>query len=224
MSAQRSNSASGTKNQRDKRRDSKQWNSSKESRAFQISNLRERTQRDENDEVITSRYFIANTFAKCYNKLYAKEQQDEEECIEDEERMNDHTKVKVDEELIKKANENTEHEIENESPKDESEHIPDLTEQELQAAIDCLKRGNSGDDKGIEAEDVKGCDDETKKMMRKIFDEVIMHECITPEAWRKVTKNIFETGDEEKTENDRPTLYIATCTQCSLDFWALQQA
>ena len=124
--------------------------------------------------------------------------------------MNDHTKMKVDEELIKKANENTEDEIENECPQVESEHIPELREQELQAAIDCFRRGNSGDDKGIEAEDVKGCDDETKKMMRKIFNEVIMHECITLEAWRKVTiKMIFEKGDEERAENDRPTCTFA---------------
>ena len=100
--------------------------------------------------------------------------------------MNDHTNMKVDEELIKKTDENTEDEIENESPQVESERIPELTERELKAANDCFKRGNSGDDKGIEAEDVKGCDDETKKMMRKIFNEVIMHECITFEAWRKV--------------------------------------
>ena len=53
--------------------------------------------------------------------------------------MNDHTKMKVDEELIKKANENTEDEIENECPQVESEHIPELREQELQAAFDCFK-------------------------------------------------------------------------------------
>ena len=65
MSAQRSNSASGTK--KSKRQEKRQQ--TMESGAFQISNLRERTQRDENDEVVTSRKCIANTFAKCYNKL-----------------------------------------------------------------------------------------------------------------------------------------------------------
>ena len=47
-------------------------------------------------------------------------------------------------------------------------------------------------------------------MMRKIFNEVIRHECITPEAWRKVIiKMIFEQGDEERAENDRPTCTFA---------------
>ena len=142
--------------------------------------------------------------------------------------MNDHTKMKVDEELIKKANENTEDEIENECPQVESEHIPELREQELQAAIDCFKRGNSGDDKGIEAEDVKGCDDETKKMMRKIFNEVIMHECITLEAWRKVTiKMIFEKRRRRKSRKRPPNMYICLFVHGVLNTsvqQALQQA
>ena len=67
-------------------------------------------------------------------------------------------KVKVNKEWIKIANENAEDETENERPKDERESIPEFTKQELQTAIDCLQKGKSGDNKGIKAEDIKGCE------------------------------------------------------------------
>ena len=59
--------------------------------------------RDENDEVITSRKAIANTFARGWVTTQ---------------------KVKVNEERIKIANEKTEDGTENERPKDERESIP----------------------------------------------------------------------------------------------------
>ena len=63
----------------------------------------------------------------------------------------------------------------------ESGSIPEFTEQEVQAAIDSVKK-KSGDSRGIRAEDIKECDDETKKMVREIFNEVITRESITPET------------------------------------------
>ena len=108
--------------------------------------------RDEKDEVITFRKGIANTFAKFYSKLYAKEKQDEEESIEDKEKMSDHTKLKVNEELVKKANENTEDETDNERPKDERERNKNYR-QPLTAS---KKKKKTGDNKGIKAEDTTG--------------------------------------------------------------------
>ena len=66
------------------------------------------------------------------------------------------------------------------SPSNKEEtHIPEFTKRELQTAIDCLKKGKNqetGDTKGMKAEDIKGCDDETKELMRDIFNEIIKQE------------------------------------------------
>ena len=45
-----------------------------------------------------------------------------------------------------------------------------------------VSKKKSGDSRGIRAEDIKECDDETKKMVREIFNEVITRESITPET------------------------------------------
>ena len=37
--------------------------------------------------------------------------------------------------------------------------IPEFTMEEMQAAVDRLKHGKSGDSNGIRAEDIKGCDE-----------------------------------------------------------------
>ena len=66
------------------------------------------------------------------------------------------------------------------SERDDYEHemsddkrIPEITTEELQSAISKLKTGNSPDSNGIRAEDIKACDDETREMMRQIFNEII---------------------------------------------------
>ena len=62
--------------------------------------------------------------------------------------------------------------------------IPELTIEELQAAINRLKKkGKTGDSNGIRAEDIKTCDEETKEMVRQI------REC-TPEAKNKNKSDI----------------------------------
>ena len=48
-------------------------------------------------------------------------------------------------------------------------------------------------------------------MMREVFNEVIMHDSITPEAPRKMTiKEISKKGDEERAENYRPICTLPT--------------
>ena len=49
--------------------------------------------------------------------------------------------------------------------------IPEITTEELQNAIYKLKKGKSPD--RIRAEDIKACDDETRDMVRRIFNEII---------------------------------------------------
>ena len=53
------------------------------------------------------------------------------------------------------------------------ERILEITSEEIQAAICKLKAGKSPDGNGIRAEDIKACDDETREMMRQIFNEII---------------------------------------------------
>ena len=59
------------------------------------------------------------------------------------------------------------------SDTDEMTRIPEITTEELQAAINKLKKkGKSPDSDGIRAEDIKGCDAETKEKVRQIFNEI----------------------------------------------------
>ena len=61
--------------------------------------------------------------------------------------------------------------------------------------INVFKRGTSGDTKGIKAEDLKESADETKVMLRRVFNEIINQESVTPEAWKKVViKVIYKKG------------------------------
>ena len=76
-----------------------------------------------------------------------------------------------------------------EQSKDTSEMkgIPEITIEELQAAINRLKKkGESADSNGIRAEDIKACDEETKDLVRQIFNEVALQKEFAPEACRKV--------------------------------------
>ena len=98
------------------------------------------------------------------------------------------------------------------SERDDSEHemsddrrIPEITTEELQNAISKLKTGKSPDSKGIRAEDIKACDDETREIMRQIFNEIIKRNNFTPEEWKKVKiKVIYKKGDVEDVSNYRP--------------------
>ena len=58
----------------------------------------------------------------------------------------------------------------------DDDRILEITSGELQSAISKLKAGNSPDGNGIRAEDIEDCNDETREMMRQIFNEVIKKE------------------------------------------------
>ena len=57
------------------------------------------------------------------------------------------------------------------------------------------KKGKSTDSKGIRAEDIKACDDETREMVRQLFNEIIK---------RVKIRVIHKKGDEENMSNYRP--------------------
>ena len=125
-------------------------------------------------DCITSRKGIADVFGELYKRLYEDKEIDESEHELGEDDNYSSTDVH--------NNNNTE----------ETAGIPEITTEELQTAINKLKKGKSPDSKGIRAEDVKARDDETKEMVRQIFNEIIKINELTPEDWKKVTIKVIE--------------------------------
>ena len=84
--------------------------------------------------------------------------------------------------------------------------IPEITREELQTASSKLKKkGKFPDSNGIRAEDIKACDDETREMVRQLFNEIIKRNNFTPEEWKTVKiKVIHKKGDVENVSNYRP--------------------
>ena len=109
--------------------------------------------KNEKGEVITSRNGIA--FGEFYKKIYD-DQEHEETEQENEENENESS--------IDMQNRDT----------SERGRIPEIMTEELQTAINRLKKkGKPADSNGIRAEDIKACDDETKEMLRQIFNEIV---------------------------------------------------
>ena len=109
--------------------------------------------KNERGNIIRSRKGIANIFGELYKKLYDDNEQDEygNESI---------TGVHI-------------------SDTEDMTIIPQITTEELQDAIRKLKKkGKSADSDGIRAEDIKASDDETREMVRQIFNEIIKAERI----------------------------------------------
>ena len=65
------------------------------------------------------------------------------------------------------------------------------------------KKGKPPDSKGIRAEDIKACDDETREMVRRIFNEIIKRNEFTAEAWKKVKTKVIHKN-VENVGNYRP--------------------
>ena len=85
----------------------------------------------------------------------------------------------------------------------EDRRIPEITTEELQNAITKPKKGKSPESNGIRAEDI--CDDETREMVRQLFNEIIKRNNFTPDEWKKVKiKVIYKKGDVENVSNYRP--------------------
>ena len=109
--------------------------------------------KNDKGECITSRKGIADAFGEFYKRLYEdKEKDDSEHELGDDDNYSS-TDV----------HNNTE----------ETAGIPEITTEELHSAISKLKKGKSPDSNGIRAEDVKACDEETREIERRIFNEII---------------------------------------------------
>ena len=138
--------------------------------------------KNEKGDVITSRKGITNVFGEFYSMLYDEDQHDETEMVSDKN--------------------------ETEHVEKESIEIPEITTDELQDAIKKLKKlkkGKAADSNGIRAEDIKACDEETKEMVRQIFNEIVKQSEFTLEAWRTVRmKVIHKKSDVENAGNYRP--------------------
>ena len=137
--------------------------------------------KNERGEIITLRKGIANVFAELYKRLYDDNEQGEYER-----------------EIRENGNESSIDVHINDT--DEMTRIPEIAAGELQDAIIKLKKkGKSPDSDGIRAEDIKACDDETREMVRQIFNEIIKQNEFTPEAWKKVKIKVLQKkGDVEK--------------------------
>ena len=104
-------------------------------------------------KVKPSRKGIANVFGDFYKKNYDDNEQEETE-----------------QEIGENENESST-DVHNNNNTNEMTRIPEITTEELRTAINELRKGKSPDSNGIRAEDIKACDDETKDMVRQIFND-----------------------------------------------------
>ena len=102
--------------------------------------------------------------------------------------------------------------LDEDNERDDFEHemnydkrIPEITTEELHNAICKLKKSKTPDSNGSRVEDIKAYDDETREMMRQIFNEIIKRNNFTSDEWKKVKiKVILKKGDVENVSNSRP--------------------
>ena len=142
----------------------------------------------ENDKVetITSRKGIAHVFGEFYNKL------DVENQIGGEAQESQNMET----ETIKE---------ETSCNEDVKNELPELTQDEIQAAIDKLKKGKASDNNGIRVEDIKTCDATTKEIIRQVFNEILKQDDCTPETCRKSRINVkYKEGNVEEVGSYRP--------------------
>ena len=126
--------------------------------------------KNEKGEVITSRKGIANVFGEFYKKLYDDNVQEETEQ-ENGENENESS--------IDVHNRNTNTNDDDENSRDYDRRVANCNQQ-------TQKKAKSADSNRIRVEDIKACDDETREMVRQIFNEIIKQNEFTPAAWKKV--------------------------------------
>ena len=117
-------------------------------------------------KTITSRKGIANVFGEIYKKL-----NDDNEQEETEREIGENENESSIDVHYNNVNEMM--------PRDHDRRVANCNQQ-------TQKKRKSPDSNGIRAEDIKACDDETREMVREIFNEIIKQNEFTPEAWKKV--------------------------------------
>ena len=158
---------------------SRESNQQRTKYSSQIFFLKKKTTKGES---ITSRKGIADVFGEFCKRLYEDNEKDDSEHEVNDDGNYSNTDA---------HNNDTE----------ETAGIPEITTEELHTAINKLKKGKSRDNKGIRAEDIKDCDEETREMVRQIFNEIMKRKEFTPEDWKKVTtKVIHKEGRRGKCE------------------------
>ena len=126
-------------------------------------------------EAVETRQGIANVFAKFYEDLYV----GEEENDGGDAMMNEET--------------------------GQDDCMEEFAIEEIQSAIDRLKKGKAKDSNGIRAEQLKLCSEETKEEIREIFNDIAQQKDFTPKSWRKIRiQVIHKKGDREDAGNYRP--------------------
>ena len=131
--------------------------------------------KNKDGEAVKTRQGIANVFAKFYEELYVGEDE------------NDNEDTMTNGEI------------------DQDDYMDEFTTEEIQSAIDRLKKGNAMDSNGIRAEQLKICSEETKEEIREIFNEIAQQEDFTPKSWRRIKiQVIHKKGDREDAGNYRP--------------------
>ena len=98
-----------------------------------------------------------------------------------------------------------------------NEEIPLITDEEIQAAINNLKKGKASGNNGIRAEGIKTCDKVTRETVKQIFNEVFKQESCTPETWRRIRiKVIFKKkkGTKKMSETVARFALCQRCTNC----------
>ena len=154
---------------------------------------------NEKGEIITSRKGVANVFGEFPKKIY-----DDNEQEETEQEIGDNEN----ESSIDVCDNNT----------NEMMRIPEVTTEELRTAMNKLKKGKSPDSNGIRAEDIKACDDETREMVRQIFNEIKQQNEFTPEAWKKVKIKVTQKEMWKMLETTARSAHCQRCTNCSRRF------
>ena len=80
-----------------------------------------------------------------------------------------------------------------------------FTTEEIQSAIDRLRKAKAKDSSGVRAEQLKNASDETKEEIMTIFNEIATQEDFTKANWRKLRIQVFyKKGDREDAGNYRP--------------------
>ena len=69
--------------------------------------------------------------------------------------------------------------------------IKEFTTEEIQSAIDRLRKAKAKDSSGVRAEQLKNASDETKEEIRTIFNEIAQQEDFTQANWRKLRIQVF---------------------------------
>ena len=92
----------------------------------------------------------------------------------------------------------------------QSEHdsqyaIPEFTKEELEQAIDQLKKGKACDQRGLVAEMLKAGKQELNSMLLTLYNEVIQSDKLPPKAWKEtIVTVLFKSGDPQLPQNYRP--------------------